>query len=49
MDTNECDTLISVARNNHGKSMEQILNELNDATIQFKKTASKKFGGAGEW
>ena len=49
MDSNECNTLIDAARKNHGKSMDLILKELEDATEQFKKAASEKFGGKGEW
>ena len=49
MDNNECNTLIGAARKSHGKSMDQILDELDKATDQFKQATSKKFGNKGEW
>ncbi|MDX1285008.1 MAG: RraA family protein [Draconibacterium sp.] len=49
MDSNECNTVISTARNAAGKSTEQILNELNEASAQFGKAAREKFGNKGEW
>ncbi len=49
MDTNECRTLIAAARSASGKSHEQILSELNEATERFKEAAVKKFSDKGEW
>jgi regulator of RNase E activity RraA len=49
MDTNECRTLISTARNTTGKSIENILEDLNEATTRFKEAARKRFGNKGEW
>jgi 4-hydroxy-4-methyl-2-oxoglutarate aldolase len=49
MDTNECNTLIAVARNSTGKSQDTILAELNDATNKFKAAVNEKFGDKGEW
>ncbi len=49
MDANECNTLISAARNATGKSMDKILAELNEATQRFKAAVNEKFGGNGEW
>ncbi len=48
MDTNECRTLIPAARNSPGKSMEEILNDLDEATAQFKQAAQKKYVDGGE-
>ncbi len=48
MDTNECNTLIAVARNSHGKSMNILLKELDDATLRFKQAAKNKFGNKGK-
>lgn len=49
MDTNECQTLIPAARNSHGKSMENLLSDLDEATDQFKMSVKEKFGKKGEW
>lgn len=49
MDANECNTLIAVARNSTGKSMKNILADLDEATSRFKKAAKEKFGSKGEW
>jgi len=49
MDSNECNTLIDAARKSHGKSMDQIMKELDEATDRFKKAATTKFGNKGEW
>lgn len=47
MDTNECQTLITAAKNSHGKSMENILAELDEATAKFKNAAKDNFGNQG--
>lgn len=44
MDSNECNTIIDVARKSHGKSMNQILSELDEASFRFKEAAQNKFG-----
>lgn len=49
MDANECQTLIAAAKNHHGKSAEQILNDLNRATRQFNDNTMKRFGKKGEF
>ena len=49
MDSNECKTMISAARNAHGKTMRTILDEFNRAVAEFSAAASKKFGKKGEW
>jgi 4-hydroxy-4-methyl-2-oxoglutarate aldolase len=48
MDTNECKTIIPAARNSTGKSMEDILSDLEEATTNFKNAASKRFGNKGK-
>ena len=48
MDNNECNTIIAAARNAAGKSTEQILKELNEASAEFRKAAKEKFGSKGE-
>ena len=49
MDNNECNTLISAPRSASGKSSEQILRELNEASKQFGQAVKEKFGNKGEW
>ena len=49
MDSNECKTLISIARNAHGKSLDVVLDEFNKAATEFSVVASQKFGNKGEW
>jgi regulator of RNase E activity RraA len=49
MDSNECNTVISAARNASGKNTTQILKEINEASTRFSKTAKNKFGADGEW
>lgn len=49
MDTNECNTVISAARDSHGKSLEQLLKDMNEAAGQFGQSAKEKHGAAGEW
>lgn len=49
MDNNECNTIIAAARSAPGKTTEQILKELNDASAEFGKAAKLKFGNKGEW
>ena len=48
MDANECNTLISAARESGGKSKEEILESLDAAAVEFGKSC-QKLKGAGEW
>ncbi len=47
MDNNECNTIIAAARSASGKSTEQILKALNDASAEFAKAVKNKFGNKG--
>lgn len=49
MDNNECNTIIAAARSASGKSTEQILKSLNDASAEFGKAVKDKFRNRGEW
>lgn len=49
MDANECKTIIPAARENAGKSMEEILEALQTAGKVFGQHALEKFGKRGEW
>ncbi len=49
MDSNECKTMIAVARNAYGKSNSELLDEFNEASVAFGDAAIRKFGGKGEW
>jgi len=49
MDSNECKTMISAARNSTGKRTGQIIEEFENAVEDFKKAARSKFAGRGEW
>lgn len=49
MDTNECRTLISAARESTGKPVPEILVRLNRAAAEFGRAATERFGGRGEW
>jgi regulator of RNase E activity RraA len=49
MDSNECNHVIAVGRSASGKSYEQILNEMSQASREFAKAAHEKFGKKGEW
>jgi 4-hydroxy-4-methyl-2-oxoglutarate aldolase len=44
MDNNECNTIIAAARSAAGKSTNQILKELNDASVEFGKAVKMTFG-----
>lgn len=48
MDSNECCTLISTARNAAGKSNDQILTEIETAIEEFRRTARERFPEKGE-
>ena len=49
MDTNECNTVIAAARSAQGKSNEDILESLEQASEEFRNNAAQKFSSAGEW
>lgn len=49
MDSNECQTVISAARQAAGKPFDQILADLNAAGEAFGKAAKTKYGNKGEW
>jgi hypothetical protein len=49
MDSNECQTVIAVARSSQGKTIEEILQAIDQAGNEFSLNAEKKFGGKGEW
>lgn len=48
MDSNECHTVIAAAREAAGKSMDEILNSLDQASRRFSAAARAEFGQAGE-
>jgi 4-hydroxy-4-methyl-2-oxoglutarate aldolase len=43
MDTNECLTMIAAARNSAGKTMEQLLGEIEESVGVFRRNTSEKF------
>jgi len=49
MDSNECKTVIAAARASRGKTMEESLSDINEASKKFKQVAREKFGKQGEW
>lgn len=49
MDANECNTVIAAARNSHGLTSEQLLQQLDAAGHSFREAARKQFGKTGEW
>lgn len=49
MDSNECNTMINVARRPQGQSMEDFLSKLNEAAAAFGKATKGQFGQKGEW
>lgn len=49
MDTNECENLISVARSSAGKSIDQVLKEIDEGAERFGAAAKEKFQKKGEW
>ena len=48
MDANECETVIPAARNAAGKSTDDILANVSQASAAFRAAAAK-FGVKGEW
>jgi 4-hydroxy-4-methyl-2-oxoglutarate aldolase len=49
MDSNECKTMISSARDTTGKTTSEILKAFNQAVNDFSIAAKSKFGRKGEW
>jgi len=49
MDTNECETVIQAARNTAGLSMQEIVDQLTEASSRFARNAREKFRRDGEW
>lgn len=49
MDSYECNTLIKAARNNSGKSLDEMLSDFDNATSEFKRLVIKQFKDKGEW
>ena len=49
MDANECNTVISAARNAEGLSREELLLAINEAGKQFGLASKAKFKKSGEW
>jgi 4-hydroxy-4-methyl-2-oxoglutarate aldolase len=49
MDTNECETVIPVARGSTGLPLEQIITNMSTAGRQFGENVRKKFKRDGEW
>lgn len=49
MDSNECHTVISAARDAHGKTPVEILTAMEELSRRFNEAAKARFGVAGEW
>jgi regulator of RNase E activity RraA len=49
MDENECNTVITAAKESTGKSKQEILAALSNADKKFSKATEEKFGSKGEW
>lgn len=49
MDANECDHLISVARNSAGRPISEILQELDQGATRFGQATRARFSRGGEW
>ena len=49
MDSNECATVIRAARDCQGKSCDDLLQQIAEASAAFKQAAKQKFGAPGEW
>ena len=49
MDSNECTTVIRSARDCHGKNCQEMLEQMDRASAEFKAAAARKFGKTGEW
>ncbi|MBS1809442.1 MAG: RraA family protein [Acidobacteria bacterium] len=49
MDSNECKTVIDVARTTCGQSIEEMLAAMNDASARYRKAMTEKFSRGGEF
>ncbi len=49
MDSNECRTVITAARDSAGKTAAEILVAIDQAGRDFGQSVKKRFGGQGEW
>ncbi len=49
MDNNECNTVIAAAKQASGKSTDEILAAIDQASQQFGQAAASKFSKQGEW
>ena len=49
MDSNECDTVIRAARESTGKSVDEILAQIDRASQKFRENTRNKFDHDGEW
>ena len=49
MDQNECETLIAASRESAGKSPDENLAAISEASQAFGKASKEKFGHGGEW
>ena len=49
MDANECNTMISTARESAGVPTDELLDRLDRAAEQFGQAARERFGRKGEW
>lgn len=49
MDSNECRTEISNARSATGRTIEELLSSMDEASVAFGAAALKNFGKRGEW
>lgn len=49
MDSNECHTVISAAREAHGKTPTEVLTAMEESSRLFSEAAKARFGVAGEW
>jgi 4-hydroxy-4-methyl-2-oxoglutarate aldolase len=49
MDNNECETVIRTARESAGKSSDEILDQLDQASHKFGQNTRNKFDTNGEW
>lgn len=49
MDRNECNTMIAEARASAGRSVDQMLDAFDEASVAFGRAAVEKFGRSGEW
>ena len=49
MDSNECKTLINAARNSQGKTTQEILEAIDQASREFNQNTREKYDEKGEW